>query len=373
MVGVLIMAAAAFGGWSLLLPVVPLQLARSGGSDALAGSVTAVFMAATVLTQLLVPRLLRTYGYRAVLVAGCLLLGPPSLVLLLSADAVAVLAVSAVRGVGFGMLTVAGSALVAELAPAQVLGRATGAQGIAIASSQMAGLPLGLAIAERWSTAPVFVLGALVPALAVVAIARLPRLFARPTGTSVRLSVVVVLVPVVALACVAAVFGGLTSLLPIAIADRAAVAGVVLAVASVSILVGRFGAGLIADRFGAGRMLVPALVSAAAGSVLFTLAVDDGATVVLLCAAVLFGLGFGAVQNESLVMAFRAAGPSRLGSASAVWNISFDAGTGIGALALGFVAAAAGYPWVFAVSALAVALIPALAAGGKVMGARVGR
>ena len=84
----------------------------------------------------------------------------------------------------------------AELAPKRILGRATGAQGIAIAASQMAGLPLGLAIMERWSATPVFVLGALIPALALVAIAGLPKIFAQPTGESVRLSVFAVLVPV---------------------------------------------------------------------------------------------------------------------------------------------------------------------------------
>ena len=79
------------------------------------------------------------------------------------------------------------------------------------------------------------------------------------------------------------------------------------------------------------------------------------------------------MQNESLVMAFQAAGPRQLGSASAIWNIGYDAGTGIGALALGFVATTAGYAWVFAVSAVVVALLPALAAGGKVIGSRVAR
>ncbi len=370
MISVLVMAAAAFGGWSLLLPVVPLVVAQSGGSDALAGAVTGVFMAATVLTQLLVPRLLRTRGYRPVLTAGCLLLGPPSLVLLMSSDSIAALSVSAVRGVGFGLLTVAGGALVAELAPRRILGRVTGAQGIAIAASQMAGLPLGLAIAARWSATPVFVLGAVVPALAVIAITRLPKLRAQPTGTSARVSVFTVIVPVVALACVSASFGGLSSLLPIAISDRAAIAGVVLATASGSMLVGRYSAGLISDRFGSGKMLAPALVSATVGLLLFALSVDDGANVVLIGAAVLFGFGFGAVQNESLVMAFSAAGPKRIGSASAIWNIAYDAGTGIGAIALGFVASVSGYTWVFIVSASVVALIPTLAVAGTSIGRR---
>lgn len=161
---------------------------------------------------------------------------------------------------------------------------------------------------ERWSATPVFVLGALIPALALVAIAGLPKIFAQPTGESVRLSVFAVLVPVLALACVSASFGGLSSLLPIAISERAAVAGVVLATASGSMLIGRYSAGLIADRLGSAA---PALASSTIGLVLFAINVDGGSTPVLFCAGGL-GLGFGAVQNESLVMALQAAGPRQL-------------------------------------------------------------
>ena len=41
----------AFGGWALLLPVIPLAIIDNGGSDGLAGLSTGVFMGATVLTQ----------------------------------------------------------------------------------------------------------------------------------------------------------------------------------------------------------------------------------------------------------------------------------------------------------------------------------
>ncbi|MGI9208036.1 MAG: MFS transporter, partial [Rhodococcus sp. (in: high G+C Gram-positive bacteria)] len=43
-------SAAAFAGFSMLLPVVPWAIAEEGGSDTVAGSVTAVFMFTTVLT-----------------------------------------------------------------------------------------------------------------------------------------------------------------------------------------------------------------------------------------------------------------------------------------------------------------------------------
>ncbi|MGW4582105.1 MFS transporter [Rhodococcus aetherivorans] len=357
------MAAGAFAGFSLLLPVVPRAVADAGGSGTLAGAVTAVFMGATVLTQPAVPRLVRARGYRPVLAAGCLLLGLPSLLLLLSLHPAVVLPTSAVRGIGFGMITVASAALVAELAPARLLGRATGAQGIAIAAAQMVGLPLGLAVAERASTAPVFVLGAAVPTLALVAIARLPQVVTRQTGAAgTRTPLRALALPAVAIAAGAVAYGGLTSLLSIAVPAASGQVALALALISASTLVGRYGAGAVADRIGAGRLLPAGLGLAAVAMVPFALAADDrrGAAV-LLGAAVAFGLGFGVVQNDALMLAFRRAGPAHVGAASAAWNIGFDAGTGAGSLLLGGIATVAGYPAAFATAALLVPILPLLA------------
>lgn len=358
------MGAASFGGWGLLLPVVPLAVSQSGSSDAVAAASTAIFMATTVITQLFVPSMLMRVGHRAVLAAGCLLLGLPALLFIVSVDAVPALAVSALRGTGFGMLTVAGAAIVAELAPTALLGRATGAQGIAVALAQMVTLPLGLVIFAASPTA-VFVLGALVPAAGLIGVALLPPTRPAPQPPRierVRLDKRRFLVPCLVVASVSAAYGGITSLLPIAESNRAAMIGLALAVLSASMLVGRYAAGSVADRIGIGRSVFPALVSAAIGIALFAIAALGGMPAALFfVAAVLFGIGYGACQNDSLVMAFDAAGPARYSSASAVWNISFDAGTGAGALALGVLATSVGYTAGFTAAATAVVAVAAVA------------
>ncbi|MFC4605382.1 MFS transporter [Rhodococcus kronopolitis] len=368
----LLMGATTFGGWSLLLPVVPLAVSRSGGSAALAGASTAIFMATTVLTQLTVPALLRRYGHRLVLAVGCLLLGAPALAFLLSTEAGPALVISAVRGVGFGLVTVAGSALIAELAPKRLLGRATGAQGIAVSASQMVALPLGLALFDSGNQWLVFVLGAVVPLFSIAAIAALPsipRIVSGPGGVR-RLPARVLLAPCLAMLLVASAYGGVSSLLPIAVGDRATFAGVALAVVSAAILVGRYGAGVLSDRIGAGAMMVPALGLGGLGTALLAVGlVSDGRPALLLAGAVAFGIGFGAVQNEALVTLFAAAGPARFGAASAAWNISYDAGTGVGALALGVVAGLTGFPWVFAIAAAGIVAVIPVVLGSRIQAA----
>jgi predicted MFS family arabinose efflux permease len=68
--------------------------------------------------------------------------------------------------------------------------------------------------------------------------------------------------------------------------------------------------------------------------------------------ALAVGFGFGLVQNDSLVALFAAAGPARYGTASAAWNIGFDAGTGAGATGLGAIAQPFGFRAAFAAAAL---------------------
>ncbi|QCQ91410.1 MFS transporter [Rhodococcus sp. SGAir0479] len=370
----LLMGATTFGGWSLLLPVVPKAIADGGGSDAAAGASTAIFMAATVATQLKVPALLRRYGYRAVLALGCVLLGPPSLAFLWSTATGPALAISAVRGVGFGMVTVAGIGLLAELAPRNLLGRVTGANGVAIAAAQMIVLPLGLALYQAGSEAVVFVLGALIPTLSLVSISRLPAVPnpGLPAGRK-GLPAAVLLIPCLSMLVASAAYGGMSSLLPIASEGRAAIAGFALSASAGAMLVGRYGAGVVADRIGGGRTLVPALVLVGAGMALVGLSVAGiGGDAALVVGAMAFGAGFGAVQNEALLTLLASAGPDRVGAASAAWNIAYDGGTGVGALALGVVAGALGYPAVFALSAIAALVVAptALALRGAGPGSR---
>src|SRR5690606_19090637 len=67
-----------FTSFCLTLSALPAWAARSGASEAAAGSVTAVMLAATVAAQVLVPSLERRWGTTGVLAAGMVLLGAPA-------------------------------------------------------------------------------------------------------------------------------------------------------------------------------------------------------------------------------------------------------------------------------------------------------
>jgi len=65
---------------------------------------------------------------------------------------------------------------------------------------------------------------------------------------------------------------------------------------------------------------------------------------VLIGAAIVLGLGYGALQNLTLVAAFAAVPPEQIPAASAGWNIGFDAGTASGAVLAGIIATAYSFP-----------------------------
>lgn len=365
----LVAVAAAFASWSLMLPVVPLAVISSGGSDSLAGAVTGVFMAATVLTQMFTPKALRKFGYIPVMVVSAFLLCVPSVFYALSVDAIPVLSVSAVRGVGFGALTVAQSALMAELVARRFLGKASGALGLVVGLLQMIFLPAGLYLAETVGFTAVYLIASVIGIGATALCWSLPRLSPekreslRATGsvTETGYSVAtwkLITVPALAISTIAMGYGAISSFLPAAVkeldpAGGAAIGGLVLALVGGSQMLSRYGAGIIADRRGeAGRLVIPSLAAGIAGLVLATLVLGLGLSPwLLLFSALLFGAGFGAVQNEALLMMFARLPRSRVTEASAMWNIAFDSGTGLGSVVLGVVAARAAYSGSFGTAA----------------------
>ena len=152
-----LMTCAGFSGYALLLTVAPLWAVEGGAGTAGSGLVNGVLLLFTVLTQLLVPRALDRFGWGTVLVAGLVLMGVPGMLYGLDDGLAAILALSALRGTGFGILTVTGSAAVAALVEPARRGEAIGIYGLAVALPNLVLLPAGPWVAETFGFGWVFV------------------------------------------------------------------------------------------------------------------------------------------------------------------------------------------------------------------------
>lgn len=354
-----------FASYCLTLASLPAYAVQGGAAESTAGLVTAVLLTVTIAVQAVVPALTARYGQAAVLVAGLIALGAPSPLYAVDDGLLWLSVLSAVRGAGFAVLTVLGATLAAQVAPAERRGEAIGIYGLAIAIPNLVAVPAGVALVLdghagwlSWLAASPLLGLLLVPFL----VRAMPPAEVRGPAGSGRAAALAAVAPSVVLFVVTLAGGGLVTFLPIERPDGA-LATAALLLFGITGAVTRWRAGLLADRFGS-RLLMPlALVAGAVGLVVVAVGLSAGDPWVLIGSAV-FGAGFGAVQNLTLLTAFARAGEGGTTAASAMWNASFDAGTAAGALALGVVAAGIGLDWTYVLAAalLAAALPVASAA-----------
>lgn len=333
-----------FSGYSALLPVAPLWAVQGGAGSTGSGLVNGVLMLFTVLAQLMVPAGLRRFGWTPVLVAGMLLLGLPSAAFILNDALAAVLAVSAMRGLGFGILTVTGSALVAELVNPAHRGRAIGLYGLAIASPQVLFVSTGPWIVEQLGFELIFAIGVL-PAVGVIPAVILGRRVDHVPEANEPAPVLQLLPPMVLLLAVTLAGGALITFMA-QMSHSAALSMVALLLLTVAAAITRWLVGPLSDRFGPRTFVWPMVLITAAGMAVIAWAVQDPTStgvVALIVGSTLVGISYGGLQNLTLVMSFRVVDRPHYSSASTVWNIGFDTGTGLGAVLIGALAAGASF------------------------------
>ena len=354
-----LVAFAALSGFQLLLSVVPLYADEAGGGSSGAGLATATFMLSTVLAQIQMPRILGRYGYPRALTGGLLFLGVPAFFYAYASSLAPILAVTLVRGVGFGVITVVFAALIVGLAPPGRRGEALGLLGVAITLPNIFCNALGLWMVDRFGYEAVFMLGGLAPLIGLVMISGIRS--AAPTGeeragdgffAGLRRAPLRRIFLLFATATMAG--GVVVTFLPLAVPGvgvfSAASALLLIGVASTA---SRWWAGRFGDRRDPRLLLAPGLLACALGMAGLPLG-----GVVLAVGAVAFGVGFGLLQNATLILMMERVSKSEYGLGSTLWNAAFDAGTGLGAFAFGFVVSVVGFSWSFSMcSALLVSAL----------------
>jgi predicted MFS family arabinose efflux permease len=339
MPGLLVVTLCGFTSYAVEVTTAPLWATRGGADTQQAGLVTGLLMLATVAAQLTVPRQIGRLGLHGAMAAGLVLLGGGSLVYLVSDSLAPVLAVSALRGLGFATLTVGCSAALARIAPAHRLGEAAGLYGLAVALPNVLGLPAGVWLAEHAGFAVVFAIGA-APLLAIPAALTSLRGIAGPdtaadASADVRADVRAggydrALVRLLAGPCaalfVATIAGGtLMTFLPLT-PRLGGLVTLTLLVFGVTGTLGRWRVGVLVDRVGPDRLAPPFLATAVVGMLCVAAAATwPAAAWLAVLGGLVGGIGYGALQNSTLVAAMSRARatssrrPARCGTAPSTW------------------------------------------------------
>jgi MFS family permease len=279
--------------------------------------------------------------------------------------------VSVVRGLGFGLCGVVTGALTAKLLPPGRRGEGLGLLGVVSGVPAVVALPAGIWLAGHHLAAAAAAMAATVGLLPLVAIRWLPggrearrtararpmpgarssgrmpgaRSSGRMPGAALRLPLIF------AAATIAA--GVLDSFLPLAKGIPSNLSSAALLVQAITATLSRWQAGKHGDRYGHARLLIPALAVAALGMAAMMVL---GSPVVLFAGMVLFGAGFGVIENATFALLIEQLPEAK---ASALWNLAYDAGYGAGPAVFGLICVRTGYPAGFALTGvLILAAVP---------------
>jgi MFS family permease len=368
----------------LLVSVMPMLAAAAGASSAGAGLITGSLLLGTVAAEAAAAAAISRFGYRMVLGAGAVLLGAPALAMLAREPEAVMVSVSLVRGFGFGLCGVATGALTAKLLPPERRGEGLGLLGIVSGVPAILALPAGIWLAGHHLAAPAAAMAAAAGLVPLAAIRWLPggrearqtdrearqtdrearrtdrearrtdharrlpgaRGSGRIAGGALRLPLIF------AAATVAA--GVLDSFLPLAKGVPSNLSSAALLVQAIAATLTRWQAGKHGDRYGHARLLIPALTGAALGMAAMLVL---GSPVVIFAGMVLFGAGFGVIENATFALLIEQLPEAK---ASALWNLAYDAGYGAGPAVFGLICVRTGYPAAFALTgALILAVVPA--------------
>jgi len=351
----------AMSGFYLLLAVVPMHASAHGADGLGAGLTTAVLMFASVAGELVTPGLATRTGYRRLLAGGLVLLGAPALALVWTTGLSATLLVGVVRGLGFAIVVTAVGALAATTLHPERRGEGLGVLGVVAMVPAVTALPSGVWMVESVGFPVVFSIGAILVLVVVPVTFGLPRVaetfdpgaetglicLARRPGT---------VAPAVVFAVAAIASGAVVTFLPGAVSEHGGLAAAALFVQALAATMTRYLGGRWSDRHGPRRLLAPGVLLVAGGMGAFVL---TGSPTAVLAGMVAFGAGFGLVQTASLNLMLDAASPVQYGAVSAAWNLAYDLGWGLGAVAVGALVSSVGFPIAFAATAAAaLAMLP---------------
>ena len=367
---VLLASGPGFAGMFVLFAVLPVIGSQSMGAVG-AGLATTAFMATTVITQLFVPTLLTRLQPGVLFAASLVLLGIPSIAYLIDLPAALFLAITAIRGIGFGLLTIVSVSLAAHYADPLRQGAAQGALGLVTSLSGVATPGIGLWLLENTTRGVPVLLGVVVPLIGLGFLR--PVFAASPNpvsnrhdpsqGTREPISMWL-FVPVFVFLPSAIVYGALYTFLPL----ESSVAPIALIAVGLGYVLGRSTGGRLVDVSSMSAVLIPATFIGAAAIVILGVVTSDFVDIAM---SAILGATIGAGGTAALTGMLHLVEPSRFGLVSMSWNMTFDGGILLSGILIGVLIATAGFTtamivlaiWLVAVSIAAVFSRPQLRTG----------
>ncbi|TMN22108.1 MFS transporter [Lentibacillus cibarius] len=339
-----------FLGFQMTLPTLPLFVEELGGSDQQIGLIVGIFTFSALLLRPYAGHALESKGRAFVYMTGLS-------IFVLSVGSYAFISVIAllfvmriVQGVGWGLSTTATGTIATDLIPPKRRGEGMGYFGLSGNLALAFGPTLGLTLTGHISFTSLFLICATMGLTAFILSSRIRYKKVEQSEhktTTVKFDIFEksAVRPSALLFFVTVTFGGIASFLPI-YAEKSGVAGIefYFLVYALFLMISRLFSGKLYDRKGHLYVFPPGAALIFCAMLLLSWLPNTG---VMLLAAALYGLGFGAVQPTLQAWAVNDAPDNRRGMANATFFSCFDLGVGIGAMSFGQIASMFGYGMIY--------------------------
>lgn len=334
---------------------------RFQASDSAAGLASSSFIIGSVAARLVAGKLLALMGRKPLLIASLVIFVLVS-VLYIPTDSLSLLLVLRfIHGMAFGAGNTALATAVQALIPRGRRSEGTGYFGLSTTLSTAAGPFLAVVMAASGNYTSVFIFCAVSSAVALLIgillrlpepakTARNPHAEARRGGfLRSFISPAALPISLVILVCGLAYSGIISFLAPFLISSGmpAAASGFFLLYA-ITVLISRLFAGRIQDRRGDNAIMYPLLALFALGMAMLAL---EPTVLTIAAAAMLTGLGFGALMPCVQTIAISSASPADMGVATSTFFLMLDLGVGFGPVALGLSIPHLGYTGMYGILA----------------------
>jgi MFS family permease len=320
----------------LLNATLPLHMVGLGGSKTQVGLLFATSTTVSMILRPLVGGWVDRFGARRVMLPGVVVLIATLLVLPLAASPAAYVALMAGLGCGNGVLATAAGVLVAQASPPDRRGEALSIYFLATALSFAAGPPLGLALYGRGGIGPCFGaalgLGALI-ALLILTLGSRP--FEAVPDHGFRWFSRRALPAAATVVCVNIGYSSIYAFLPLyaMAAGLEGTLGWFYVLFSICIITGRLTLRGLSDRIGRAQVILPAV---ALTMVSYLVLARPPRVASLAAAAIMLGAGVAMFYPTLLALLVDRTPEAERGSAMGTLSGSFDLGSVLGSLLVGF-------------------------------------
>jgi len=332
--------------------------------------VTSVFALSAIVARFATAALMRRFTRMKLLLVGLVIAGITTALYTVVGDFYSFLGLRIGYGIGFGMASTILPTYVSGIIPVKRMGEGIAYFGLSTSLAMSIGPSIGLNVMDQSGFGPLTMVGlaSIVLIFPVLLLSRSKRTAieteiqapkttasGKPAKIGVSRSLVF---PVILNAMLSLTYSGLLSFLVLfGKTVHIEQVGLFFLFNAVTIILIRPISGRIFDRRGHRAVLIPAGLLVAISMVMLS---NAHSMAMLIAAALIYGLGFGAVQATIQAWMIRSSKPEQYGMANSMYYNSTDFGIAIGSILLGVVSSATSYSTMYLYSAGVMALFAVL-------------